>query len=119
MDKCSLSDESTNKRKQAAAAGFISLENFEKKAKLAKPECIKKWRELEIKNIYKVSGIQERLVNINGKKQLSRHGELNDESGKRTNVWLPSLVDADLLNYDVKQQDIYIRPLGMKISKTG
>ena len=70
MDKCSQSDESTNKRKQAAAAGFISLENFEKKAKLAKPECIKKWRELEIKNIYKVSGIQERLVNINGKKQL-------------------------------------------------
>ena len=45
-------DDSTNIRKQAATE-FISLENFEKKAKLAKPECIKKWRELEIKNIYK------------------------------------------------------------------
>ena len=64
---CHATDEQTNKRKQAA--GFISLEKFEKKVKLAKPECIKKWRELEIKNIYKVSGIQERLVNINGKKQ--------------------------------------------------
>ena len=47
---CHATNESTNKRKQAA--GFISLEKFEKKAKLAKPEYIKKWRELEIKKNY-------------------------------------------------------------------
>ena len=116
-DICHTTDASTNKRKQPAR--FISLERFDKKVKLAKPDHITKWRELVTNNIYRVCGVQERLVNINGKKKLSRYGELSDESGKRTNVWLPSLIDADLANYDVEAKDIYVRPLGMRNSKTG
>ena len=116
VERSGPSESTTTKRKQR---GFISLAKFERKAKLVKPDQIKKWRELELQAIYKVCGVKERLVNINGRRQLSRYGELNDESGRRTNVWLPSLVDTDLKEYAVKSKDIYVRPLGMKNSKTG
>ena len=116
MERSGPSESTTIKRKQR---GFISLEKFEKEAKLVKPDHIKKWREIELKAIYKVCELKERLVNINGRRQLSCYGELNDESGKRTNVWLPSLVETDLKEYDIKAKDVYVRPLGMKNSKTG
>ena len=47
--------------------------------------------------------------------------EIDDDSGKRYNVWVPSLVENELKaeQYTVKSDNIYIRPLGLKKSQVG
>ena len=56
-----------------------------------------------------------------GQKKLGWYAELMERNGKRVKAWLPGLVDKELSKLEDKNSDkkIYIRPLGMVISKNG
>ena len=63
------------------------------------------WKDLCINTIDKVNDVRERIVNTDG------------IAGERKNVWLPSIVDKELKDYEYSAGDTYIRPLGLKNSK--
>ena len=65
---------------------YISIAAFDKKARLVKGDHISKWGDLPVGDTYFINGVRERLVNINGKNQISRHAELDVTSnGERKN----------------------------------
>ena len=98
---------------------YISLERFNSKAKLAKPDKIMKWRELELDGTYYVNKIVERMVTLEGRRRKSRYVELDDiTSGLRKNVWVTSVIDEALKEYDIKIPT-YIRNLGLKEPEHG
>ena len=98
---------------------FISLADFDKKAKLAKPDTITKWGDLPEKGAYHINRIVERDVTIEGRKQKSRYLELDDiVTEERKNVWVTSLIDDELRNYNFKMLT-YIRNLGLKKPENG
>ena len=98
---------------------FISIDTFNRKAKLAKPDTILKWRDLEINATFYINKIVERMVTIEGRKRKSRYVELDDiVTGERKNSWMTSLLEEDIKKYDLKVPT-YIRNLGMKNSVNG
>ena len=106
------------KRKMADENDFISIKEFNKYVERSKPKTITKWSELA-KIIYRVCKICEMEVTIDGQKKLGRYAELMERNGQRVKAWLPPLIDEELSKLENKSSDkkIYIRPLGMVISK--
>ena len=93
---------------------YISIDVFNRKAKLVKPDTVLKWRELDVNATFYINKIVERMVTIDSRKRKSRYVELDDiVTGERKNAWLTSLLDEEIKKYDLKVPT-YIRNLGLK-----
>ena len=85
-----------------------------------KPKEIESWGKLPIGVIYEICAIKERLVNVDGKKKrVARYADLKDVSGNLKHVWLTTIIDEEIKNYDIEKDNVFIRPLGKKASKVG
>ena len=105
----------SNKRKQ-----FISTEHFDKELSKIKPKEIESWGKLPIGVIYEICAIKERLINVDGKKKrLARYADLKDISGNLKHAWLTTIIDEEIKKYDIEKDNVFIRPLGKKVSKVG
>ena len=79
--------------------------------------CVKKWRDLSEGSIFYINGIHESRRNND-----SFYAELHDiaNNGRCIDVWLPKLISNILRSkYNVVEQAVYIRPLGLKKTKDG
>ena len=120
-----LTEDTVDNRKQEATVPdqrkrkFISIDVFNHKAKLMKPDTIHKWRDLDVNATFYINKIVERMVTIDNKKRKSRYVELDDiVTGERKNAWLTSLLDEEIKKYDLKVPT-YIRNLGLKNPVSG
>ena len=50
------------------------------------------------------------------REQLSHYGEFADEHERLTNVWLTPIIYEELKTYELKTLNVYLKPLGKKIS---
>ena len=89
---------------------FISQHEFQ-----AASSRVKKWADLPLNVIYRIDEIKEREINDG---QIITYAVLANREGEVTNVWLTSIIEKELLNYDIYgKEKIYIQPLGLKKSK--
>ena len=100
---------------------FISVNTFEAKSSKNKRKDIIKWAELPLNIVFRVNAVRELTVNRDGKKSISRIGELENEDGTiSVNVWLTSIIEKELKDItDFETKHVYIRSCGMKENKSG
>ena len=94
---------------------FISQNEFQ-----AMSSRVEKWANLPLKTIYRIDGIMEKTVDRNGEKVQSKYAVLSNREGEVTNVWLTSVIEKELNEYDVNRKEkVYIQSFGLKKSKNG
>lgn len=103
---------SSRKRKFLSREGFYQKADDKSKRRIAP---IRKWGELVVGDVYRVSKIHDMYVNIKGKKQLSHYGEFEDAEESVINVWLTDIIYTELNKYKLKE-NVYIKPLGKRKS---
>ena len=105
----------TRKRKFLNTERFIQLSDLKTKRKIAP---IKKWIELNEGESYRINAVHEIEVTIDEKKQISHYAELFNEEMKLINVWISDIIKEELRkNYVLESEDVYIMPLGKRMSK--
>ena len=73
---------------------------------------IQKWRDLIVRNVYRVVKVHDMNVNIKGKEQLSHYGEFEDSNERLINVWLTNIIHDELEKYNLETGNIYLKSLG-------
>ena len=104
----------SRKRKFLSQEGFFNKADDKTKRRIAP---IQQWIKLIVGNIYYVLKIHDIMVVIKGKEQLSRYGEFEAEDKSVINVWLTDIIYEELNKYDLKDDNVYIKPLGKRKSK--
>ena len=104
---------SSRKRKFLSREEFYQKADDKSKRRIAP---IRKWRELVVGDVYRVSKIHDIDVNIKGKEQLSHYGEFEDAKGSVINVWLTEIIYTELNKYKLEEKNVYIKPLGKRKS---
>ena len=103
------------KRKFLNTERFTQLADLKTKRKIAP---IKKWIELNEGESYHIKAIHEIETTIDEKKQISHYAELFNEEMKLMNVWISDIIKEELRkNYVLESEDVYIMPLGKRMSK--
>ena len=98
---------------------FLSREEFYQKAddkSKRRIAPIRKWRELVVGDVYRVSKIHDMYVHIKGEKQISHYGEFEDAEESVINVWLTDIIYTELNKYKLKEENVYVKPLGKRKS---
>ena len=108
----SSSSSSGDGSRAAVKRKYISVETFNKKAKLVEW----KWSELNTEDAYHVIAVHAHAV----KDQISKYAELcNIVSGQRITAWLTPLIAKELETCDLVKTSTYIQSLGVKENKDG
>ena len=94
------------------AEGFISQEKF-----TSSSSRVERWADLPLKTTYRINEIKEKTVDRNGEKVKAKYALLTDENGEAINVWLTSILEDEMKNYDVNAKKVYIQSYGLKQSK--
>ena len=95
------------------ASNFITHEKFNT---LVREEAsIKKWNTLTIGELYKVLTIDE--IPTNGYQSSGTIAKVENVVGETISVWLTPLIRDELKRYKQLQNNIYVKPLGLKQSK--
>ena len=108
-----MSSSSSRKRKFLSRERFYQKADDKSKRRIAP---IRKWRELVVGDVYRVSKIHDIDVNIKGKEQLSHYGEFEDAKESVINVWLTEIIYTELYKYKLEEKNVYIKPLGKRKS---
>ena len=103
------------KRKFLNTERFTQLADLKTKRKICP---IKKWIELNEGESYRINAIHEIEATIDEKKQISHYAELFNEEMKLINVWITDIIKEELKNknYVLESEDVYIMPLGKRMS---
>ena len=103
------------KRKFLSAERFTQLADLKTKRKIAP---IKKWIEQNEGESYHINAVHEIEITIDEKKQISHYAELFNEEMKLINVWITDIIKEELKNknYVLESKDVYIMPLGKRMS---
>ena len=94
---------------------FLSVEDFTEKTKPMK------WIDLPQDAVFRIVNVEEvSCYDVGGGDRISRYAEMEDVSGNKLTVWLPSIVEKEVMKIDVgdlRRGVIFIRSLGPKVSK--
>ena len=100
---------------------FPTMEEFLEKVEKEKPL---KWSELDINQLYLVDDVEETMLDDNTQtgQRTAYIGMLrSNEDDESFRVWLPGVIGSKLykaiIDDNNENKDIYIKPLGEKVSK--
>ena len=95
------------------ATNFISYEKFE--ALAVEKQTIQKWETLEIGEIYQVIAVDE--IATKGITNSGVFAKLMTRQEAVIATWITPIIHEELKKYKQFKNNVYIKPLGSKISK--
>ena len=94
---------------------FISLKEFKSLS-----SRIIKWAELPLQVIYHIKEVKEKNVKIEGEDRVSKYAVLVNGLGELTNVWLTSVIQAELAKIsDFERYKYLICSHGLRTNNAG
>lgn len=94
---------------------FISLKEFKSLS-----SRIIKWADLPLQVIYHIKEVKEKNVKMEGEDRVSKYAVLVNGLGELTNVWLTSVIEAELTNVsDFERYKYLICSHGLRSNNAG
>ena len=75
---------------------------------------IKKWRDLQLRGVYRVLKVHKILANIKGVEKESYYVEMEDSDETLINAWITDIIRDELEKHSLSSGNVFIKPLGMR-----